>query len=109
MKVNIFSFLVPKNHRCGMAGKARDFGALQAGLAGLATTAPPAAAEVSSSIPESKSKGRPKTDTAPLQVRLPSELIAALVKEAAEASIAAGRNVTPQQIILRILEERYRG
>ena len=90
-----------------MAGKMRSFDHLQAGIADLA--APAASTPAPPAVPDTRSKGRPKTDTAPLQLRLPSDLIAALVKDAAEASIAAGRNITPQQIIVRILEERYRG
>jgi hypothetical protein len=31
-----------------------------------------------------------------------------LVREAADASVEAGKNITPQQIILRILEARYK-
>jgi len=95
-----------------MARKARDFGALQAGIADLTEgkaepTAQPVALATESS--ERRGKGRPPTDTSAMQLRLSRHLITALVKEAAEASIAEGRNVTPQQIIGRILEERYRG
>lgn len=83
-----------------MAGKTRDFSALQAGLA---KTHQPAL------INQPPARGRPTVDTMPLQLRLPRSILGALVKEAAETSIAEGRNVTPQQVINRMLEARYNG
>lgn len=95
-----------------MAGKNRDFARLQEGIAEITGSSVPAAS-VPDTAPgaqkESRERGRPKVDTAALQLRLPRSLITALVKEAAEASIAEGRNITPQQIIGRILEARYHG
>lgn len=83
-----------------MAGKNRDFSALEAGLT---KKQPPAA------LSQPPARGRPTVDTTPLQLRLPRSIMGALVKEAAEASMAEGRNVTPQQIINRMLEARYNG
>ncbi len=82
-----------------MPRKDRDFSKLRAGLdAAAAAPAPPE---------QSRGRGRPASDTSPMQLRLSAPLKTALVTAAAEASIAAGRTITPQQIIISLLEERY--
>lgn len=100
-----------------MATKKRDFGQLAAGLAELtgqtdkaaAPSPTPAMPAVPAEVSDHRGRGRPTSDTKSMQLRLPSELQMALVKDAAAASVEEGRNVTPQQIIIRILEARYNG
>ncbi|SMF39826.1 hypothetical protein SAMN02982917_2015 [Azospirillum oryzae] len=125
-----YDFFVSENHRCIMTRKNRDFGALAEGLANLrspaqppesatlptqvtpppaepAPPAPTAPASTPAPKPAPRGRGRPPEDTEPLQLRIPRTLMRQLVREAADASIQAGKNITPQQIILRILEARY--
>lgn len=85
-----------------MAGKNRDFSRLRAGLAGAADQPAPAPAGDAPA-----KRGRPTSETMAMSLRLPKALNAELIRDAAQASIAEGRNVTPQQIIVRILETHY--
>jgi hypothetical protein len=81
-----------------MVGKNRDFSHLRAGLAG-------AAEQPAAETPAKR--GRPTSETMAMNLRLPKALNTELIGDAAKASIAEGRNVTPQQIIVRILEAHY--
>ena len=51
--------------------------------------------------------GRPRMDTEQISLRPSRELMRALRRRAAEESIAVNRTVTPQQVILQILEEAF--
>jgi hypothetical protein len=48
--------------------------------------------------------GRPAADTEQISLRPPRAWLALLRRKAAEASLAEGRTVTPQMIILRMIE-----
>lgn len=90
-----------------MVRKVRDFEHLTAGLVSLTEKK---AGQPQADVTTTKQKpGRPATDTKALQLRLPRQLLQSLVQEAAAAAVERGSNVTPQQIIIKILEERYNG
>jgi|HigsolmetaAR206D_1030411.scaffolds.fasta_scaffold28176_1 hypothetical protein len=68
--------------------------------------APPVEAEA---VPAPRAKGgRPAADTEQISLRPPKPWLALLRRMAAEASLAEGRTVTPQMVILRLLEPAIR-
>lgn len=81
---------------------------LAAGLAAIrpeAAAAPPPAPEPAPPPPPPpRPRGRPPADTAPLNLRMPVPLRDRAAVEAGRRSIAEKRNVTPQAVILEILE-----
>lgn len=86
--------------------KIRDFSK----LAGAVSGQPNPASSPDSAPPVSLAKrGRPVVETEPFQLRIPRSLLQQLVRASAEESVAKGRNVTPQQVALRILMERFDG
>jgi hypothetical protein len=88
--------------------KNKDFSGLQAALAVVAQPVP--TPELPPAQPPSKRpRGRPVTDTEPLQLRIAPDLRKKLMVLVMEEIAATGRNVTLQQIILRILEDRVGG
>jgi hypothetical protein len=64
---------------------------------------PPVMAETPSA-PAGGRGGRPAADTEQISLRPPKAWLALLRRKAAEASLAEGRTVTPQMIILRMIE-----
>ncbi len=70
---------------------------------------PPAAPPLAPSLAPSlaappRPRGRPRTDTAPLNLRMPIALRDRAAVEAGRRSVAERRNVTPQAVILELLE-----
>jgi hypothetical protein len=71
----------------------------------LPTPAPaPPSGDRPAEAPARTKGGRPPIDTEQISLRPPKAWMVALRRMAAEASLAEGRTVTPQMIILRLLE-----
>lgn len=86
-----------------MASRVDRIQKLAAGLAAMqpaAATPPPP----DPSAPPPRPRGRPRTDTVPLNLRMPIALRDRAAVEAGRRSVAERRNVTPQAVILEILE-----
>ena len=92
-----------------MAGKNRDFSKLAAAVAapGSVTPTPPAASATSPVAPPRRGKGRPATNTEAMTLRIPVHLRSILINVAAEESMRMGRMITPQEIILKTIVEKF--
>jgi hypothetical protein len=84
-----------------MKSKTRDFSALQADLE--AVNGPTAAEDAK------RGRGRPPVETEQFTLRITHDLRKKLATLAAEEMAATGRNVTPQMIAVRLLEEKLNG
>ncbi len=85
-----------------MASKIDRIGKLTAGLAGLQD--PGASAPAAAPPPEPRPRGRPPVDTVALNLRMPTSLRERVAVEAARRSHAARRTITPQAVILELME-----
>lgn len=89
-----------------MSKKDRDFASLAAAIEVAGTSPPPPPPPVS---PKRSGAGRPASDTFPMTLRVSRELYDKLLDAAADATRTERRNITPQQLIIAALEEKYGG
>lgn len=92
--------------------KTRNFGALAQGIAqaagaSIAPVTLPAASTNAAMSPSRAPVGRPAVDTVAFPLRPTRAVMQALVEAAATQSVARGRNITPQQVALKILATHF--
>jgi hypothetical protein len=63
----------------------------------------PSAGDAPEAVPSPPRRGRPRADTVSVNLRMPEALLTAYVRRAAERSIATGRTVTAQAVMLEAL------